>query len=108
MSNNTPEKTHADEIIALAAATLKSRADTRDTGAERSMERAVRTFNALTGYDLSTLDGWTFMIVLKLARSQGGKRKHLDDFVDCVGYAALAGEEVTRAHIFESVEPFKG
>jgi len=59
------------------------------------MARTVLAFNALTGANLTVLQGWIFMLCLKLARSQQGKY-HADDFIDLTGYAVLAGEEAYK------------
>jgi hypothetical protein len=61
------------------------------------MARTVDVFNAITGQELSELDGWKFMIALKLARSAQGSF-HEDDYVDLCGYAALAGECEASKH----------
>lgn len=74
-----------------AISTISQRAASRDQDHERSMARTVDVFNAITGMSLSELDGWKFMIALKLARSAQGSF-HEDDYVDLCGYAALAGE----------------
>jgi hypothetical protein len=81
----------ASEILDAAISTLKDRAASRDTPKERSMGRAVEIFNAISPRKLSEIDGWMFMIALKIARSSQG-RANLDDFVDLAGYSALAGE----------------
>lgn len=84
---------YAEKMLLQAQETLQDRAKLRDTpNGERSMDRTVAAFNSLTGNSLSTLDGWLFMLCLKLARSQQGGY-HPDDFLDLVGYAVLAGEE---------------
>lgn len=86
----------AAEILRTAADVIEQRAQLRDLpNGERSMLRAVTAYNALTGATLSELDGWTFMCILKLARATAGK-PHLDDFTDLAGYAALAGEGITK------------
>lgn len=59
---------------------------------ERSMARTVEAFNAMTGHNLTTLDGWEFMILLKMSRSREGMY-HEDDFLDRLGYELLAAEE---------------
>lgn len=59
---------------------------------ERSMDTATAIFNAWTGHNLSTADGWRFMIALKQAREVQGKKS--DNYVDLAGYASLLGEEV--------------
>lgn len=84
-------KINASDILQQAKDCLVNRASERDKEQERSMKSCVEAFNALTGKSLTEGDGWIFMTVLKLARSQGGSFK-LDDYVDMAAYAALAGE----------------
>lgn len=88
----------ADELLREAADVIAQRGQLRDIApGERSMARAVESFNALVGGDkrLTELEGWLFMCCLKMARATAG-RNHLDDFTDLAGYAALAGECITR------------
>lgn len=56
------------------------------------MARTVSAFNALKNKDLSTEDGWDFMVLLKMSRSQEGQY-HEDDYIDRLGYEVLAAEE---------------
>jgi len=87
----------ADQILREAADAIGQRAALRDLPqGERSMSRAVAIFAAATGRKLSELEGWTFMICLKLARANAGAN-HLDDYTDLAGYAALAGECLHQA-----------
>lgn len=88
-------KINASDILQQAKDCLVNRASERDKEQERSMKSCVEAFNALTGKSLTETDGWIFMTVLKLARSQGGKFK-LDDYVDMAAYAALAGESGSK------------
>lgn len=82
----------AAEILRAAHSHIQNRAALRDTPAgERSMGRTVAAFNAVTGRNLSEREGWLFMLVLKIARSQTGNF-HVDDFEDMAAYAALLGE----------------
>lgn len=86
----------APEILDAAREAIASRAVERDQpDGERTAARAVRIFNAITGREdasaLNELEGWLFMIALKLARSQQGTFK-LDDYVDGAAYFGLAGE----------------
>ena len=83
--------TDAASILQQAKDCLVNRAVERDKEQERSMKSCVEAFNALTGKSLTETEGWIFMVVLKLARSQGGSFK-TDDYVDMAAYAALAGE----------------
>lgn len=82
---------NAPEILLAAAEAIADRAKVRDTAAERSMGRCVAAFNALTGHNLTEVDGWEFMVILKLARARGGKY-HADDRLDATAYQALAAE----------------
>lgn len=90
--------TTAPEILQAGIDAMADRAATRDTDAERSMARAVATYNALTGSHLTEVDGWQFMACLKMARSRGGGH-NLDDYVDGAAYAALAGEAAHSASL---------
>lgn len=90
----------AADFLLEAADTIDNRAAQRDhAGGERSMRRAVDMFNAwrrpdcdaLAAGDLSEMEGWVFMALLKLARARGGSYRR-DDFVDGAAYIALAGE----------------
>lgn len=88
----------ASEILLEAAGAIDDRAELRDQEhGERSMARAVAAFNAVHGTSLTELQGWNFMLVLKIARSTAG-RVHVDDYTDAAGYAALAGECAQRVH----------
>lgn len=81
---------HPYFILNQAAQAIENRAKERDVRSERSMRRAVNTFNALCDTDLTEEQGWKFMVVLKLARSAVVYNE--DDYIDLAGYAALAGE----------------
>ena len=75
---------------------LGNRAITYDNPqGERSMERTVKTFAALTDIQLTEEHGWLFMEVLKQVRSLQGKFK-ADNYEDLAGYAALRGETAAR------------
>ena len=85
------------EQLSQAAQCIADRAAQRDLPeGERSMARAVATFNTLTGHELSERDGWVFMNILKLSRAQNsvdtGAQTNLDDYIDGAAYMALAGE----------------
>lgn len=81
----------AVSILSEASHCIGERAAERDTESERSMEATVNAFNAMFGTNLTEVQGWQFMELLKMSRSRGGKFR-LDDFVDGAAYAALAGE----------------
>ncbi|QMP18281.1 hypothetical protein phiV141_24 [Vibrio phage phiV141] len=86
----------ASDFAEQAVAEMKDRAASRDCDGERSMERTVNAFNAMFGHKMTTVQGWQFMELLKMARSVGGAYRE-DDFVDGVAYAALAGEAAADA-----------
>ncbi len=99
MSANPP-----DRILDEAAKTLRQRGTEYDgkgyQGGERSMEKTCAIFEAMTGIRLSEVDGWRFLMCLKLARSTTGKPK-LDNYVDMAGYASLLGE----CHLNNRLDP---
>jgi len=87
------EQVRAPDLLAIARETLTERGVQRDcesTG-ERSMAATVKTFNALTGYNLTEDNGWEFMVILKMVRGRQGKTR-ADDYVDLASYGALLGE----------------
>lgn len=67
------------------------------SGQERSMEKIVRIFNDMTGQDLTTVQGWYFMQVLKDVRFfQNTETVHEDSLLDKISYAALLAEEALK------------
>ena len=88
----------ADEILQVANEAIVQRGvmyDSTGQQQERSMGKVVAMFNALTGHELTNEQGWKFMCLLKLARSEQGEFS-LDSFIDLAAYAALAGEEAAK------------
>lgn len=88
----------ADEILQIAEETIAQRGvmyDSTGQQQERSMGKVVAMFNALTGHELTNEQGWKFMCLLKLARSEQGEFS-IDSFFDLAAYAALAGEEAAK------------
>ena len=87
----------ANHFLEAAKGHLGARATTYDkpTG-ERSMERTVKVFAALTDIQLTEEQGWCFMEVLKQVRSLQGKFK-ADNYEDLAVYAALRGEAAAKA-----------
>ena len=87
----------AQHFLEAAKGHLGARAVTYDkpTG-ERSMERTVKVFAALTDIQLTEEQGWIFMEALKQVRSLQGKFK-ADNYEDLAGYAALRGEAAARS-----------
>lgn len=86
----------ASALLIDAADCINQRAIMRDQpSGERSMARTVATFNALHGTHLTEVQGWHFMVLLKLARAVGG-RLNIDDYIDMAAYTGLAGEAAQR------------
>lgn len=82
----------ADQILRKAADLIEERGKQRDqANGERSMAKTVAAFNAIYGTQLSEVQGWHFMELLKMVRSAYGQYT-ADDFDDKVSYAALAAE----------------
>lgn len=88
----------APAILASAMAHMDERAKQYDAPAgERSMAATVELFNSLTGRNLTEVEGWKFMVLLKLVRAESAKGKALQDsFEDAVAYMALAGEAALK------------
>lgn len=87
----------APDILKRAAQHMEDRAAARDQpGGERSMQRTVDAFNALTGHELSERDGWMFMVALKAARACTTPTGLSDDYEDGAAYFGLAGEAAQR------------
>tara|TARA_R110000796_G_scaffold17656_2_gene54211 strand:- start:25471 stop:25764 length:294 start_codon:yes stop_codon:yes gene_type:complete len=93
MTDEAPQT--APQILKEAANTIATRGAERDKGQERSMGATVEMFRAATGHSVTETQGWLFMALLKVARSQGGTVK-LDDFLDGAAYMALAGESALK------------
>jgi hypothetical protein len=82
----------ATEVLHKASELIGQRGADRDTPqGERSMARAVRTFNSMTEHGLTEEEGWLFMQYLKQSRSRAGAFRD-DDYLDEVAYAALRAE----------------
>ena len=91
------------DVLHAAAKHMEDRAFVYDSpGGERSMEKTVDMFNNLMGGDryMTTEQGWMFMAILKMVRSQQGEFK-LDNYEDLAAYAALAAEaaDAERNHL---------
>lgn len=93
----------AQDILQSAIGHMDRRAIQYDKpGGERSMEKTIAAFNALTGRDLKVGEGWLLMVMLKLVRAQTAKGAALaDSLEDCAAYVALMGEPALAAHARE-------
>jgi hypothetical protein len=88
----------APEFLQAALGHMQDRATTYDKpDGERSMGRTVEAFNAITSHTLTEEQGWLFMGLLKMVRSQSGDFK-ADNFEDEAAYAALRGECAASAN----------
>lgn len=96
----SPTNTTAPDILRTGLQVLDQRGIQRDqpTG-ERSMPAVVRAFAELTGHQLSEQQGWLFMALVKIRRSQSG-RPDVDHYVDGANYIALAGEAALNEPVF--------
>jgi hypothetical protein len=91
MSTN-PVVIKANDFLSLAVRDIKKNTDFYDNlEGERSMAATVSAFNAITGHCLTVEQGWKFMVMLKLARSESGAHKR-ENYSDGTAYFALAGE----------------
>lgn len=82
----------ADQILRAGLDILVERGEQRDQpGGERTIPSVVAAFNALTGHSMTEQQGWLFMALVKVRRSQTGK-PDADHYVDGANYFALAGE----------------
>ena len=88
----------ASDYLEEGAKLLKERGKQYDkSGEERSMEKVVKIFNLQTGQNLSVVEGWYFMQVLKDVRFfQNTEKPHEDSLVDGINYRALMTEEAMR------------
>lgn len=91
------EKVTAAQILESGLSHMKDRSLTYDKpDGERSMGATVEAFESITGHSLTEEQGWLFMGVLKMVRSQQGGFK-LDNYEDEAAYAALRGECAARS-----------
>jgi hypothetical protein len=83
----------AHEILRKAEQHMSDRAATYDQVGERSMQKTVAAFNAITGNCMSEAEGWLLMLILKQVRLFTNLEKpHQDSAEDAVAYAALLAE----------------
>lgn len=82
----------AATVLRTAASLIEQRAEQRDSATgEKSMAKTIEAFNAIYGTQLTEVQGWHFMELLKMVRSAYGIYVE-DDYLDKVAYAALAAE----------------
>lgn len=91
---SSPGVSVAQSILQQAEAMIAERGKRRDNGQERSMQRIVKTFEALTDHKMTEVEGWLFMVVLKLCRERTGS--DIDNWIDGAAYMGLAAEAVEK------------
>lgn len=93
-----PDQTEvkADQVVRKALEHMEDRAVTYDNEeGERSIPSTVKAFNIITGHTLSNEEGWLFMALLKIVRSQQGEFK-LDNYEDLSAYSGLMAEDASK------------
>ena len=96
----------ATDILEKAAQHMRDRAATYDKPeGERSMGKTVAAFNAITGRNLTTAEGWLMLAVLKQVRVfQAPEKAHVDSLEDGPAYLALMAEEMLSAEPVKSAD----
>lgn len=84
----------AQDFLRKGADLLEERGKQYDQpGGERSMGKAVRAFNTITGRSLDESEGWLLLQILKDVRQwQNPDKYHSDSAEDGVSYSALKAE----------------
>ena len=83
----------APNMLKRASELMIERASQYDSPeGERSMEKIVEAFNAITGKGITESQGWLLMVLLKLVRDNTRAVGHLDSCEDLIAYASLYGE----------------
>ena len=97
----------APDILKKSAQHMLDRATTYDKPeGERSMTKTVQAFNAITGRDITTAEGWLMLAVLKQVRAfQNPGKPHVDSLEDGPAYLALMAEEMLSGGVSESEAP---
>ena len=97
----------APDILKKSAQHMLDRAATYDKPeGERSMTKTVQAFNAITGRDITTAEGWLMLAVLKQVRAfQNPGKPHVDSLEDGPAYLALMAEEMLSGGVSEAESP---
>ena len=84
-------------FLRTASETMKERGKTYDNSEkERSMGATIKSFNAVTGRDLTESEGWLLMVILKQVRQYSQPDYHKDSALDSVAYSALLAEALEK------------
>lgn len=87
---NTAPKFRAEDVLQTAIQVIEQREHQHGTK-HNVFEQTRRLWSAYLGIPVTSEQVAQMMVLLKIARSQNGSF-NTDDYVDAVGYAALAGE----------------
>lgn len=82
-----------EQILETALGVIRDREQTHGNKRE-VLNQIARLWRAYLGVPVDAAQVATMMVLLKIARSQNGEMNP-DDYIDAVGYAALAGEART-------------
>ena len=94
----------ADSLLNDASKLLTERGKDYDKPeGERSMARIVAAFNAITGKEMTEVEGWEFMECVKAVRTHTGKTYHEDSMIDKISYAALKAEAGIKSNLTKAI-----
>jgi hypothetical protein len=79
------------EILNKAAEIITGDRNETHGDAQKTFARIASYWGVYLGLDVTPAQVAEMMVLLKVARSQAGCF-NADDYIDCVGYSALAGE----------------
>lgn len=98
----------AADFLRAGLGHMEDRASTYDKPeGERSMNATVKAFEEITGIVLTEEQGWLFMVVLKLVRSQQGNFR-ADNYEDAGAYCGLQGEAAYAERYLEKDRIVRG
>lgn len=87
----------APDLLDAAAGHMRNRAATYDKPeGERSIAQVVTAFNAIHGTDMTEVQGWHFMSLLKQVRAFSSGKAHRDSLEDNIAYSALMAEAMLK------------
>lgn len=88
----------APALLQEAAEIMEERGRQYDqAGGERSMAKTIAAFNIITGKNLTEVEGWFLMELLKDVRFfSNTKKPHEDSLKDKIAYSALRAEAALR------------
>ncbi len=96
----------AKDVLDKAHEILDARGKQYGGQKERSMDRIIAAFNAITNRDLTEAEGWMFMMCLKQVRTASRPKPDMDDGVDMANYAAILEEHLGNSSAMDSMRVF--